>query len=65
MLEKRKKSMKIILIIVYLILTVSGLILMKKGGNSGNFQYTNGEIGFSINLISAMGFVCYMNGNYV
>ena len=60
MVEKRKSSMKIIFVILYLILTVSGLILMKKGGNSGNIQINNGDIAFSINWISAIGFVCYI-----
>jgi hypothetical protein len=35
--------MKVIFVILYLILTVSGLILMKKGGNAGNIQLNNGE----------------------
>ena len=60
MVEKRKSIMKIIFIIAYLVLTVSGLVLMKKGGNSGNFQLNNGDIAFSISWISAIGFVCYI-----
>ena len=60
MLEKRKNIMKVFFVILYLILTVSGLVLMKKGGNSGNFAYNNGDIAFSINWISAMGFLCYI-----
>ncbi len=52
--------MKIFFVILYLILTVSGLILMKKGGNSGNLQLENGDISFSINWISAIGFICYI-----
>lgn len=52
--------MKVFFVILYLILTVSGLVLMKKGGNSGNFAYNNGDIAFSINWISAMGFLCYI-----
>ena len=36
-IEKRSnKTMQYILICVYLVLTVSGLILMKKGGNPGS-----------------------------
>ena len=31
---RRKDIMKILMIVCYLIFTVSGLILMKKGGNS-------------------------------
>lgn len=60
MLEKRKNIMQFVLVGIYLVLTVSGLILMKKGGNSGTFSMNNGDIGFSINGISAMGFVCYI-----
>ena len=52
--------MEIILVVIYIILTLSGLILMKKGGNSGNFQMSNGDISFSINWISAIGFICYI-----
>ncbi|MBR3674399.1 MAG: hypothetical protein IKN65_09055 [Clostridia bacterium] len=52
--------MKVIFVILYLILTVSGLILMKKGGNAGNIQLNNGDIAFSINWVSAIGFVCYI-----
>ena len=60
MVEKRKNIMQFILVGIYLILTVSGLILMKKGGNSGTFNMNNGDIGFTINWISALGFVCYI-----
>lgn len=60
MLEKRKNIMQFVLVGIYLVLTVSGLILMKKGGNSGTFSMNNGDIGFSINGISAMGFICYI-----
>ena len=60
MLEKRNSIMKIALIIIYLILTVSGLIFMKKGGNAGNIQFNSGDIAFSINWISAIGFICYI-----
>ena len=60
MLGERKNIMKGILIVMYLILTVSGLILMKKGGNSGTIQLNEGNIAFTINWISAIGFVCYL-----
>ena len=53
--------MKFILIIVYLIFTVSGLVLMKLGGNSGTFALKeSGTIAFSINWISLIGFICYL-----
>ena len=52
--------MKIILIIAYLILTVSGLVLMKLGGNPGTISIENKTFQFGISLISALGFVCYI-----
>ena len=52
--------MKVLMIVFYLIFTVSGLILMKKGGNAGSITNTNGEVGFSISWISLLGFVCYI-----
>ena len=52
--------MGIALVIVYLVLTVSGLVLMKKGGNSGTLSFNEGNLGFNINWISALGFICYI-----
>lgn len=52
--------MKILMIVLYLIFTVSGLILMKKGGNAGKIAISAGEFSFNISLISALGFVCYI-----
>ena len=52
--------MKILMIVFYLIFTVSGLILMKKGGNTGNITSSNGEFSFNISWLSALGFVCYI-----
>ena len=40
---RRKDIMKVLMIIFYLIFTVSGLILMKKGGNAGSITNSNGE----------------------
>ena len=48
--------MKVILVIIYLLLTVSGLILMKKGGNAGKIGISAGEFNFSISLVSCLGF---------
>ena len=60
-MEKRsKKTMQYLLIVVYLILTISGLILMKKGGNPGSIALENGNMNFGISLISLAGFVCYL-----
>ena len=52
--------MRIVMVIAYLIFTVSGLILMKKGGNSGKISIGSGEFAFSISWISALGFICYI-----
>ena len=52
--------MKVILVIIYLLLTVSGLILMKKGGNAGKIAMNAGEVELSISWISAIGFICYI-----
>lgn len=52
--------MKIILVVIYLILTLSGLILMKKGGNSGTISIADGEANFAVNLISLAGLFCYL-----
>lgn len=52
--------MKIVLIVIYLFLTVSGLVLMKLGGNSGTISVANKELTFGISLISGLGFLCYI-----
>lgn len=52
--------MQYILVIIYLILTISGLILMKKGGNPGSLAFESGNMNFGISLISLAGFVCYL-----
>ena len=61
MKEKRRKLiMKIILVIIYLILTVSGLILMKLGNNPGSIKIEDKTFQFGISLVSAAGFICYL-----
>lgn len=52
--------MKFLLLICYFILTISGLILMKKGGNPGSLAIENGTFNFGISLISLAGFICYL-----
>lgn len=52
--------MRILLIIIYVILTSAGLILMKKGGNAGKIQLGSGEFVLSMSWISALGFICYI-----
>ena len=56
----RKNIMRLLMIIIYIIFTVSGLILMKKGGNAGKLTIGSGELGFSISWVSALGFICYI-----
>ena len=52
--------MKLVLIAVYLVLTVSGVVLMKLGGNPGTLALREGTISFGIHWISAIGFLCYI-----
>ncbi len=52
--------MQIILVIIYLILTVSGLVLMKMGNNPGSISIKDGTATFGISLISFAGLFCYL-----
>ena len=52
--------MKLVLVGIYLVLTLSGLIFMKLGGNTGSFALVEGDVNFSINPVSLLGFVCYI-----
>jgi len=52
--------MKILLIGIYLLLTTSGLVLMKLGGNTGTLLMKEGIFSFSMSLVSGLGFVCYI-----
>lgn len=51
---------KIIFIIIYLALTVSGITFMKLGGNPGTLELREGTITLGIHWISAIGFICYI-----
>lgn len=51
---------KNILVIVYVILTLLGLVLMKFGGNTGTINFAQGDFSFSMNLVSLLGFVSYI-----
>ena len=55
-----KSMMKIILVIMYLILTTMGVILMKKGGNPGSMAVEESTLKFGISIISAIGLLCYI-----
>lgn len=51
---------KNILVILYLILTILGLIFMKLGGNTGTILFENNSFFFSMSLISLIGFISYI-----
>lgn len=64
--EKRSNyKMQIIIILLYLLLTMSGLVLMKLGGNTGSFAMENGDINFGISPISLIGFICYIGSFFI
>lgn len=52
--------MKFIFIAIYVILTLSGLVFMKKGGNPGKININKKDISLSMSPVSALGFVCYL-----
>ena len=52
--------MKFVLIIAYLILTVSGVVFMKLGGNPGSLALKDGTITLGMSVVSGIGFVCYL-----
>lgn len=60
MIKGRKNVMKFILVLIYLVLTLSGLILMKKGGNPGSLTVSDGTANFGISLVSFAGLFCYL-----
>ena len=60
-IKKRSNvKMQFIIIGIYLLLTMSGLVLMKLGGNTGKIAFNNGDVNFEINMISLLGFICYI-----
>ena len=64
--EKRRNiKMQFIVIGIYLLLTMSGLILMKLGGNTGKFAMVEGDINFGISPVSLLGFICYIGSFFL
>lgn len=57
--------MQFIIIGIYLLLTMSGLILMKLGGNTGKFAMVEGDINFGISPVSLLGFICYIGSFFL
>lgn len=51
---------KIILVILYILLTITGLVLMKLGGNTGSILIENMSFSFTMNFISLIGFISYI-----
>lgn len=53
--------MQVILVILYLVLTISGLILYKLGANQ-EFLFTimNGMFSIKMSIISIIGLICYL-----
>ncbi len=51
--------MKIMLTLTYIILTTTGLFLIKLGGNSLSLTFQNG-INFKISFITLLGFLSYI-----
>lgn len=52
--------MKYILVPIYIVLTISGLVFMKLGGNPGTISFRDGSFAFSMSTVSAIGFICYI-----
>lgn len=55
-----KNIKKSVLVIIYILLTIAGLILMKIGGNTGTISFGEGGFNFSMNFVSLLGFVSYI-----
>ena len=51
---------KSILVVIYIILTLVGLVLMKFGGNTGTINFSNFDLNFSMSFVSLLGFISYI-----
>ena len=51
---------KFILVVMYILLTIAGLVLMKVGGNTGNIKLEKDCFIFSMSFLSLLGFICYI-----
>ena len=63
--KRRKKMIQTIIIIIYISLSISGLVLMKLGGNPGTVSMAEGNINLGISLISLIGFICYIGSFFL
>lgn len=60
-MKKRSENIvKIVLVVIYMILTLSGLVLMKYGGNPGSVSVKDGSINVGMSIISMIGLICYI-----
>ena len=55
----------IIMIIIYIGLSISGLVLMKLGGNPGSVSVAEGNINLGISFVSLIGFICYIGSFFL
>lgn len=59
--EESSNMMKYLIVVLYLVLTVSGLILYKYGANkSFEVSFSNSIFNMKISIISIIGLVCYL-----
>ncbi|MFK4567198.1 hypothetical protein [Enterococcus sp. UD-01] len=49
-----------LLFLLYVVLSTSGLILVKLGSQATAIHFTNAVFSFSMSLTSIIGFVCYL-----
>ncbi len=63
--KRRRKMIPIIMIIIYIGLSISGLVLMKLGGNPGSVSVAEGNINLGISFVSLIGFICYIGSFFL
>ena len=63
--KRRKKMIQTIIIIIYICLSISGLVLMKLGGNPGTISMSDGNINLGISPISLVGFLFYIGSFFL
>lgn len=51
---------KIFFVCIYVALSLLGVVLMKLGGNPGKIKLDKKDISVSMNLVSAIGWICYL-----
>ncbi len=56
---------QVIMIIIYISLSISGLVLMKVGGNPGTISMLDGNINLGISPVSLIGFICYIGSFFL